>query len=287
MAILALDFAFSNHIHTTITDFVLRPVGMARNDSFVFKAGTDYTVTPATVNISRMGRPGEFRSATNHSAIEPTQVSKLRATSSGKLQTGTKLVIDYDFQPGSMGFHTYDLWRGLRGHFPYPPGEQSAVLAISASRSRRARLGVGLSSPHTDFGSGYQSGDLFDPLYFDIAIDSAVKLLDFFAKYGRPVEYINLDYDELQTIARDSRTLFTSGMTNGELVASSINKIVAGIRKAGHTKVRPVFWDDMLNPMHLHGRTSDQDNLQAQHYGREDGTLDTAMELVEDKSIIW
>ena len=76
------------------------------------------------------------------------------------------------------------------------------------------------------------------------------------------------DYDELQTIARDSRTLFTSGMTNGELVSSSINKIVAGIRKAGYTDVRPVFWDDMLNPMHLHGKTSDQDNLQAQHYGR-------------------
>ena len=76
-------------------------------------------------------------------------------------------------------------------------------------------------------------------------------------------------------------------MTNGELVASSINKIVAGIRKAGYTDVRPVFWDDMLNPMHLHGKTSDQDNLQAQHYGREDGTLDTAMKLVEDKSIIW
>ena len=57
-------------------------------------------------------------------------------------------------------------------------------------------------------------------------------------------------------------------MTNGQLVSSSINKIVAGIRKAGYTDVRPVFWDDMLNPMHLHGETSDQDNLQAQHYGR-------------------
>ena len=43
----------------------------------------------------------------------------------------------------------------------------------------------------------------------------------------------------------------------------------------------------MMNPMHLHGRTSDQDNLQAQHYGREDGTLDTAMKLVEDKYVIW
>ena len=116
----------------------------------------------------------------------------------------------------------------------------------SAGRGQRARkLGATLGSPHTDFGSGYQSGDLFDPLYFEIAISSAVKLLDFFAKYGRPIEFLNLDYDELQTIARDSRTLFTSGMTNGEIVASSINKIVAGIRAAGHTNVRPVFWDDV------------------------------------------
>ena len=143
----------------------------------------------------------QFRSAANHSALEPTQVSKLHATSGGKLQKGAKLIVDYDYQPGSMGFHTYDLWEGLRGHFPYPPGEQQgAALAagsslsssLGSSRSRRVRLGAGLGSPHTDFGSGYQSGDLFDPLYFEIAIDSAVKLLDFFAKYGRPVEYINL-----------------------------------------------------------------------------------------------
>ena len=172
---------------------MLRPVGVARNDSSVFKVGTDYTVVPATANVSAMGRPGEFRSAANHSALEPTQVSKLHATSGGKLQKGAKLIVDYDYQPGSMGFHTYDLWEGLRGHFPYPPSEQQgAALAAGSSRSRRVRLGAGLGSPHTDFGSGYQSGDLFDPLYFEIAIDSAVKLLDFFAKYGRPVEYINL-----------------------------------------------------------------------------------------------
>ena len=135
----------------------------------------------------------QFRSAANHSALEPTQGSKLHATSGGKLQKGAKLIVDYDYQPGSMGFHTYDLWEGLRGHFPYPPSEQQgAALAAGSSRSRRGRLGAGLGSPHTDFGSGYQSGDLFDPLYFEIAIDSAVKLLDFFAKYGRPVEYINL-----------------------------------------------------------------------------------------------
>ena len=98
--------------------------------------------------------------------------------------------------------------------------------------------------------------------------------------------YINLDYDELQTVARDSRSL-RSGKTNGELLAGSINRILDGIRAAGHTEVVPLFWDDMLNPYHLHGATSDQDNLQAQHYAREDKTLDTAMSLVTHKDIVW
>jgi hypothetical protein len=38
---------------------------------------------------------------------------------------------------------------------------------------------------------------------------------------------------------------------------------------------------------HLHANSSDQDNLQAQHFGREDLTLDTAMELVQDTDVIW
>ena len=42
---------------------VLRPVGVARNDSSVFKVGTDYTVVPATANVSAMGRPGEVKIA--------------------------------------------------------------------------------------------------------------------------------------------------------------------------------------------------------------------------------
>jgi hypothetical protein len=49
-----------------------------------------------------------------------------------------------------------------------------------------------MGSPHTDFGEGFQSGDLVDPLYFELAINSTVALLDFFAQYGQPVKYINL-----------------------------------------------------------------------------------------------
>lgn len=57
--------------------------------------------------------------------------------------------------------------------------------------------------------------------------------------------------------------------------------------KAAYPNVTILYWDDMLDPWHLHAPDSDQDNLQAQHYGREDSTLDTAMQLVTDKSTVW
>ena len=104
-----------------------------------------------------------------------------------------------------------------------------------------------------------------------------------FATRGTPLKYLNLNYDELQAVARDSRTL-TSGLTNGELLADSINRITAGIKQK-FPNITLLFWDDMLDPWHL--GAGDQDNLQAQHYGREDGTLQTAMHLVTDKSIVW
>lgn len=57
--------------------------------------------------------------------------------------------------------------------------------------------------------------------------------------------------------------------------------------KAAYPNVTILYWDDMVDPFHLHAPDSDQDNLQAQHYGREDKTLDTAMQLVTDKSTVW
>ena len=126
---------------------------------------------------------------------------------------------------------------------------------------------------------------MVEPLYYEIAINTTLTLLNMFVERGIPVNYINLDYDEIQAVARDSRAL-RSGLTNGQLVAKSINQIVKAIKQV-HPNITILFWDDMLDPWHLHDPQSDQDNFQAQHFGREDGTLDNAMALVEDKDIVW
>jgi hypothetical protein len=282
--LISLDHALSNVIRTSATDVIVRPAGAPRNGSAVYAEGSDYELVrapdPLTAEV-------DFRDAANASRLRAGAAAALRRLPGGAIAAGQKLWVDYDFQPGAMGFHTYDLWRGLAGHFPWPPTDihppSADVRSQGAEKGARARAAAG--SPHSDFGEGLQSADLVDPLYFDIAINATVALLDFFAEHGAPIAYLNLDYDELQTVARDSRAL-TSGLTNGQLVASSINRIAAAV-KAAHPAVRLVFWDDMLNPWHLHGSLSDQDNLQAQHYGREDGTLDHAMPLVEDRTIIW
>lgn len=69
---------------------------------------------------------------------------------------------------------------------------------LSTDARGRVLSRAGMGSPHTDFGEGFQSGDLVDPLYFELAINSTVALLDFFSKYGKPIKFINLDYDEVR-----------------------------------------------------------------------------------------
>lgn len=146
-----------------------------------------------------------------------------------------------------MGYHTYDLWDGLTGHLPWPPPRQgdgvraglgAPVTAVDKSRhgiDRHRRLqnrrravgsrGLGLGSPHSDLDwSADPAGSFTEPLYFSIAINATLSLLDMFATRGTPVRYINLDYDELRAVARDSRELL-SGKTNGQLLAESINKV--------------------------------------------------------------
>ena len=73
-----------------------------------------------------------------------------------------------------------------------------------------------VGSPRNAFGASTAatSGDFVEPLYYEIAINSTLTLLQMFIDRGTPVNYINLDYDELQAVARDSRSL-RSGLTNG------------------------------------------------------------------------
>ena len=112
VAILALDNAVTNVVRTTITDFVVRPAGQPRNSSSVFELGLDYSVRAAAVNVTGTGN---FRDKSNTSMLDASLLSSLHASSGGKIRPGAKLWVDYDFQPGSMGFHTYDLWSGLTG----------------------------------------------------------------------------------------------------------------------------------------------------------------------------
>jgi hypothetical protein len=163
-----------------------------------------------------------------------------------------------------MGMHDYDLW-DAELHLPWPPAAVTSVNTNSVTNSRRAtevsstwdpskrrrvshrKHRENLGSARQDYGSAQStSGDFVEPLYYEYAINSTVALLQMFADRGSPVKYVNLDYDELQAVARDSRSL-RSGLTNGQLVATSINRIVKGVKLA-FPEVSIVFWDDMLDP---------------------------------------
>lgn len=281
--IINLDSALANIIRTNFTDVVVRPFGTSRNDSStLYKLGEDYEILQLTSNVTT--HPN-FRNDTGASVLNPDLISQLRLIPTGRIKKGSNLTIDYDFQPGGMGFHTYDVWNGLPNHLPWPPNStitNSPKHIYQTKSSTRSLIG----SSRNDFTwSSPSASDFTDSLYYNIALNSTFALLEMFETRGTAIKYININYDELEAVARDSRSL-RSGLTNGQLVAFSINRLVTRI-KSRYPNISIMLWDDMLNAEHLHGPSSDQDNLQAQHYGREDGTLDTAMKLVNDTSIIW
>ena len=286
VAIISLDRAVANVIVTNATNIVVRAPASARNDSAArYVEGRDYAVRAAAGGVMCHV---DFRDPSDVlGGVNPVLQTGLTALNGSRLAPGARVLVDYDFQPGQMGFHDYDLYRGLPDHLPWPPNQTSSSRRrLSPQRDRRRRRRRRRLSPHNDFDWGCQSADFVDDLYYEVALNKTFALLDFMAAHGVPLEYINLDYDELNTIARDSRALL-SGKTNGELLAGSINRLVGAVN-ARYPKLKIIFWDDMLNPYHLHAPGSDQDNLQAQRYAREDGTLDTAIDLVEyNDTIIW
>lgn len=93
---------------------------------------------------------------------------------------------------------------------------------------------------------------------------------------------IHLNHDEINGVARDRRSLL-SNLTNGQLLMRSINNLTS-IITAKQPGILPVVYDDMFNPWQLY--VGDQDNMQAEWYGREDYTLQTAIEYLQDKSTI-
>lgn len=285
LMLLDLDAAFSNVIRTSITDFVVRPRNSS-NTSLVYQEGVDYVVQPALDPVTVMPN---FRATVGYTDLNQNLTARVVALKGGKLNPGDRVVLDYDFQPGSMGFHSYDLWNGTGPHLPWPPATSSYSKTSTSRTAIQKKLmgGSVLRSPKNNFQSDQLSisSDFVEPLYYEIAINTTLSLLQMFAERGNPIKYINLNYDELHSMARDSRSL-RSGLSNGQLLSTSINRISKAVKEV-HPNVTLLIWDDMLNPFHLHAPGSDQDDLQAQHYGREDGTLDGAMQLVEDTDIVW
>ena len=146
--------------------------------------------------------------------LNPNLTYALTALAGGGITPGTRLAVDYDFQPGPMGFHSYDVWDGIVGHLPWPPGSSTVAStaprqppSITARRKNNHRRQQQhwhrhstvtapsqhrLGSPHNDFlwSSGATSSAFTDPLYYELAVNSTLALLDMFAARGTPINFI-------------------------------------------------------------------------------------------------
>lgn len=238
--------------------------------------------------------------------LDVTLVSKVQVLAGGTIKPGSDLVLDYDFQPGAMGHHDYDLWAGLTDHLPWPPNATAFVsgnfssdfsgatlkrmrrLSRSALRFRAttkvaaASDGVLLGDTHSNLGEGKGSGSFMEPLYYEGHKAKLEALISLFQTHGDPLVGIHLNHDEINGLARDRRSLL-SNLTNGQLLMRSINNLTS-IITAAQPGILPVVYDDMFNPWQLY--VGDQDNMQAEWYGREDYTLETAIEHLQDKSTV-
>ena len=121
--------------------------------------------------------------------LDASLVSKVQVMAGGTIKPGSSLLLDYDFQPGAMGHHDYDLFAGLTDHLPWPPnatalsGHSSSVISGASTRKRRlsrsalraraatkdaaASDGVLLGDTHSNLGEGKGSGSFMEPLYYE------------------------------------------------------------------------------------------------------------------------
>ena len=71
---------------------------------------------------------GAFRSGPGNDSLIPDLISSVHVLPGGKIKPGAELLLDYDYQPGALGHHDYDLFAGLPDHLPWPPPNSSAAL---------------------------------------------------------------------------------------------------------------------------------------------------------------
>jgi len=96
--VLDLDAGLMNVIQTTVTDFVVRPLGTSRNDTRkLYAANKDYAVQPS---IDPITLEPNFRAPIGFTQHNVNLTFKLKALPAGKLKAGDKVLVDYDFQVG-------------------------------------------------------------------------------------------------------------------------------------------------------------------------------------------
>ena len=117
VALISLDYALANVIRTTITDVDVRDA----KTNVAYKLGTDFAVRNSTGGEDPMQvtMDGNFRSGPNSTSLTSSLLSFVHVLPGGNINVGQELVLDYDFQPGAMGHHDYDLWEGLSDHLPW------------------------------------------------------------------------------------------------------------------------------------------------------------------------
>lgn len=274
LLLMRLDSALLQVIRTSVTDVAVgvEPPSPDRNmgpSGHMFKIGQDFVVHNASSRIQVSGASFRNTSAPGAAALDSARTAHVAKVPGGALPAGATVYVWYDYQPGVMGHHDYDSWGGEGPHMPWPP---------AAPATARRRL-----SSSNDLNGGGGSPCFAEPAYYAAVNSTLVALAKLFDGAGMPLEYVELGHDELRGLARDSRALL-SGKTNAQLLASSMNAVTAMAKRA-MPGVTVLFWDDMLNPWQLY--KGDEDNLQAQWYSREDRTLDSALELIDDKDIVW
>ena len=97
----------------------------------------DYTVVNATggSGASVVAYSGDFRGDPSGGKVagpglNSGLMSTVHVVPGGAIKPGSKLLLDYDFQPGPMGHHDYDLWAGLTDHLPWPPNTTTITMHL-------------------------------------------------------------------------------------------------------------------------------------------------------------
>eukprot|EP01079_Euglenida_sp_SAG-EU17-18_P001280 gene1280-421_t len=178
----SLDHALLNVIRTPSTDIVVTSLDGAHT----YTRGTDYNISSPT-SIAGTVAGVSFR--------DPTDPMRLWFGGLGSNLTSvtipdeTAVHLSYDYQPGSMGHHTYGVYAGLSGHLPWPPSsslEPGLLPPLTGPVGLSPGLQLGDVHNNINYGSG--AACFAEPLYYQASQTALLQLLHFYNDSGRPLQ---------------------------------------------------------------------------------------------------